>query len=347
MTAHDAAFATRFARLALDNVVREYPNKQDHVITAADDVQRSRRLHPAFYGSFDWHSCVHMHWLLARLRRLHPTLAERAAIDACFDAHLTPANVAGELAYLARPEAASFERTYGWAWLLKLAGEFLRSGPAARRWADALAPLATAFVARFLDYLPRAQYPWRYGLHANSAFALALALDYARTAGTVALEAACSAKARAWFGADRDAPARWEPSGADFLSPALMEAELMRRVLGPAEYDGWLAGFLPGFAAGAPAALFTPVDVSDRSDGHLVHLDGLNLSRAWCLRGVAAALPATDARRPVAIAAAAAHLAAGRAGLDSGNYVGAHWLATFALLAATGADDGAAKLAPP
>ena len=345
MTTHDAAFATRFARLALDNVVREYPNKQDHVIAGPDDVQRSRVLHPAFYGSFDWHSCVHMHWLLARLRRLHPALPERAAIDACFDAHLAPGNVAGELAYLEHPEAAAFERTYGWAWLLKLAEELLRSGPPARRWADALAPLAAAFAARFLDYLPRAQYPWRYGLHANSAFALAFALDYARAAGADLLEAACSNKARAWFGADRDVPARWEPSGADFLSPALMEAELMRRVLAPADYRTWLTHFLPGFAAGAPAALFAPVDVRDRSDGHLVHLDGLNLSRAWCLRGIAAALPAADPRRRLATAAAAAHLAAGGAGLDSGDYVGAHWLATFALLAATGADDGAAKLA--
>ena len=332
----DASLASRFARVALANIALEYPGKQDHVIASDADVLPSRALHPAFHGSFDWHSCVHMHWLLARVRRLHPALPERAAIDALFDRHFAAAPIAGELAYLARPEAATFERTYGWAWLLLVAAELARSGDGARRWQDALAPLASAFAARFVDYLPRAHYPWRYGMHANSAFGLALALDFARTCGAERLEASCLAKAGAWFGADRDAPAGWEPSGADFLSPSLMEAELMRRVLAPAAFVDWLSGWLPGFAAGEPATLFAPVAISDRSDGQIVHLDGLNLSRAWCFRGIAAALDDTDPRAAVALAAAGLHLAAGFDGLASGDYAGSHWLATFAVLALTG-----------
>ena len=326
--------AARFADVALANVVREYPNKQDHVLAGADDVQPTRALHPSFYGSYDWHSCVHMHWLLARLRRQFPALPQRAEIDALFDRHLAPAALAGECAYLARPGAQSFERTYGWAWLLKLATE-LAGGEDERmqRWAANLVPLAAAFVARYLSYLPRAHYPIRYGIHANSAFGLAFALDYARLVGELELEDACLACAQAWYGADRDAPAAWEPSGADFLSPALMEADLMRRVLPPFEFAAWLAGFMPGLAQRVPATLFVPVRVADRSDPQIVHLDGLNLSRAWCMRGIAAALPAGDRRAAVLRTAAGTHLAAGISGIGSGDYLGEHWLATFAALA--------------
>lgn len=330
----DAAAAARFADIALANVVREYPGKPDHTLGGDSDLLPPRALHPAFHGSYDWHSCVHMHWLLARVRRLRPGLPQRAAIDAVLDRHLTPANVAGECEYLARPHAQSFERPYGWGWLLELARELARSGDdGARRWGDALAPLARAIVDRWLAYLPRADFPVRYGMHANSAFALALALDYARQVGEGPLAALCEAKARAWFGDDRDAPAAWEPSGFDFLSPSLVEAELMRRVLAPGEFAGWLAGFLPGFADGRPATLFVPAAVSDRSDPHIVHLDGLNLSRAWCLRGIASSLPEDDPRAFVATEAAARHLAAGEAGLGSGDYAGSHWLASFAALA--------------
>ena len=316
--------ASSFARTALANVAQEYPAKLDHVMGGPADVRGPRELHPAFYGSFDWHSCVHMHWTLARARRLHPSLPERAAIDGVFDARLTVRNVEGECAYLARPESAAFERTYGWAWLLELARE-LRG----ERWWPVLRPLADALAARYVDYLPRQRYPLRQGLHPNSAFGLAFAIDYADAAGETVLRAACVDAAHRWFARDRDAPVAWEPSGIDFLSPTLMEADLMRRVLGPRDFPSWLDAFVPGGFALAPVA------VDDRSDGYIVHLDGLNLSRAWCMEGIARALPAEDPRVATLRASATAHLDAGMRGLASGDYAGAHWLATFATLALT------------
>jgi FAD/FMN-containing dehydrogenase len=268
-----------------------------------------------------------MHWLLARLRRLHPAPPQRAAIDALLDRHLAPANVAAECAYLQRPDAQAFERPYGWTWLLKLADELLRCEDGdARRWAGRLAPLAQAFADRYRGWLPRADYPVRYGMHSNSAFGVLFALDWARRAGDAALAALIEDKARAWFARDTDAPAAWEPSGFDFLSPSLVEAELMRRVL---EGDG----FLPGLAGRQPATLFTPARVADRADPHVVHLDGLNLSRAWCFRGIASALPQGDPRAAVAREAAAVHLAAGLDGVAHAGYAGSHWLASFAALA--------------
>jgi hypothetical protein len=316
--------ASSFARTALANVAQEYPAKLDHVMRGPADVRGPRELHPAFYGSFDWHSCVHMHWTLARVRRLHPSLPERAAIEDVFDAHLTVGNIQAECAYLARPESAAFERTYGWAWLLELARE-LRG----ERWSAVLQPLADAFAARYVDYLPRQRYPLRQGLHANSAFGLAFALDYADVASDAVLRAACVDAAHRWFARDHDAPVGWEPSGIDFLSPSLMEADLMRRVLAADDYVRWLDAFLPH----GPA--LAPVVVDDRSDGYIVHLDGLNLSRAWCMRGIAGALPADDPRVATLRACAAEHLDAGMRGLASGDYAGAHWLATFATLALT------------
>ena len=332
-----AAAAERFAALALANVRQEFPNHPQHVWLAVDDGRPPHELHPAFYGSYDWHSSVHMHWLLARVRRLHPGLPQRAAIAEVFDRHCSPAAIAGECAYFVRPHTRSFERTYGWAWLLKLADELALDDDApTRRWSNALAPLAELIATRYRDYLPRAAHPLRYGLHANSAFGLAFALDHARRIGDPALEALLVDTATAWFVDDRDAPAAWEPSGADFLSPVLIEADLMRRVLAEDAFADWLAGFLPGLARRDPASLFTPASVSDRSDPQIVHLDGLNLSRAWCFRGIAAALPAHDPRRAIALAAARVHLAAGMAGLASGDYLGEHWLASFATLALTG-----------
>jgi hypothetical protein len=335
--------ATRFAAVALANVVREFPNKLDHVLDGAADIRRPRELHPVFYGSFDFHSCVHMHWLLARLRRLHPDLPQRAAIAATFDRHFTEQGIARECAYVERPASRSFSRTYGWAWCLELTHELrCADDPEAQRWAARVAPLAHAFVARYLDYLPIQRYPLRTGLHPNSAFGLLFALDYARTAGVPALAALCVETAQAWFAADRDAPAQWEPSGADFLSPVLIEAMLMRHVLPPHDFARWLADFLPGIARREPAALFAPAEVSDRSDPFIVHLDGLNLSRAWCFDGIAAALAPADPRAPVLRDAACRHRVAGMAGIASGDYMGEHWLATFALLAH--ADPAAALL---
>lgn len=332
-----AELAARFAAVALANVDREYPHKLDHVMGGDADAASPRALHPAFHGSFDWHSCVHMHWLLARILRRHPRLGSAGAIAEVFDRHLAREAIAAEVAYLGRPGAASFERTYGWAWLLKLAQEIAAGqGESFRRWQASLAPLAEAFVARYLDYLPKANHPLRTGMHANSAFGLAFALDYGRDRGEDALVALCEAKAREWFGADRDYPAAWEPSGSDFLSPALMEADAMRRVLGRDEFASWLTAFLPGLSAASPATLFTPAVPTDRSDPQIVHLDGLNLSRAMCFNGMTAALPAGDSRIPVLHAAASAHLAAGMQGLESADYMGAHWLASFAVLALDG-----------
>lgn len=328
--------ASRYARLVLANIAREYPSKLDHVIADASSALTPRALHPAFYGSFDWHSCVHAHWLLARVLRLFPHLPEAGDIRAALDSNLSTANIDGELAYLSRAENRAFERTYGWAWLLKLADELaIWHDPDAHRWSRDLAPLAYAFAERYIDYLPDATYPIRHGAHANSAFALAFALDYAASCDAATLGGVCEAKARLWYASDRDAPAAWEPSGADFFSPALIEADLMRRVLSQAEFGRWLDGFLPGIARAEPAALFAPATVSKRSDPFIVHLDGLNLSRAWCWRAIANALSRDDARIAAAQAAASAHLHAGLAAVGSGHYAGDHWLATFAVVALT------------
>ncbi len=328
--------AASFAASALANVVREFPNKMDHVMGAAGDARRPRDVHPAFYGSFDWHSCVHMHWLLARVRRLFPALPQRKAIEEVFDDHLSPGNIAGECAYLARPESRSFERTYGWAWLLELATELRRGSDAApRRWSAALEPLADMFVRRYIDYLPNQQHPLRAGVHSNSAFGLLFALDHTRATDETALDALCVERARAWFAGDADAPVVWEPSGADFLSPALIEAELMRRVFPQPEFAAWLGAFLPGLARREPATLFTPAEVTDRSDPFIVHLDGLNFSRAWCFRGIASGLAASDSRAAILREASVVHLDAGIAALGQGDYMSEHWLATFATLALT------------
>ena len=329
--------AERFAAIALDNVVREFPNKLDHVMNGEADVATPRALHPAFYGSYDWHSCVHMHWLLARVLRTVPGVPQAAAVEARFDSHLSVEAIAGEVAYLSRAGTQTFERTYGWAWLLKLAEE-LRRGSDERfgRWTANAAPLADAFVARYLDWLPRAGHPLRTGMHANTAFGLAFAIDYARAAGERDLASACEAKALAWYADDRDYPGAWEPSGADFLSPALIEADLMRRVLDTEAFAAWLDHFLPGLARREPASLFRATRPTDRSDGQIVHLDGLNLSRAWCFAGIASALPATDPRVAALREAGEAHLAAGLEGVESDDYMGAHWLATFAAVALSG-----------
>jgi hypothetical protein len=243
--------------------------------------------------------------------------------------------VAGELAYVQRPTSRGFERPYGWGWLLKLQAELIAHGDAP--WAGRLAPLAEAFADRFKDFLPRADYPIRTGVHSSTAFALALAQDYAAAAKDGALSELFTAKALAWYGADQGCQA-WEPSGDDFLSPALMEAECLRRLLPGPEFRDWFAAFLPDAAKAQPATLFTPARVSDRSDGKIAHLDGLNLSRAWCWRNIAGALAAGDPVRPVALAAADRHLAASLPHV-AGDYMGEHWLASFALLALTAGAD--------
>ncbi|CAN5442387.1 DUF2891 domain-containing protein [soil metagenome] len=324
--------AALYARTALGHVTREYPNKLDHVLAGPDDAQGPRALHPVFFGSFDWHSCVHGWWTLFTLYRLYPDMGEAPRIAALADDLFTPANIAAEVAYLARPESRGFERPYGWGWLLMLAAELDRhSTGEGRRWGATLKPLADAFVARLKAYLLNATYPVRVGTHYNSAFALRLAIEYADAIGDRPLATLCRRKAAEWHAGDRDCQA-WEPSQDEFLSPALMEAELMRLVLGEAAFPAWFDRFLPRIATGEPATLFRPATVSDRTDGKIAHLDGLNLSRAWCWRGIASGLSAGHPVRAVAVAAADTHLAVALPQV-TGDYMGEHWLASFALLA--------------
>ncbi len=322
--------ASHFARIALGHVTREYPNKPANTLRGPQDARTPRELHPLFFGSFDWHSCVHGYWLLCRLYRRFRALPERGEIRALVDRQFTPQNIAGEVEYFRTADA--FERPYGWAWLLMLANELaLHEETESRGWREALAPLARALAERFLDYLPMATYPVRSGAHFNSAFALTLAWEYARVPGDDRLAAALRDKARAWFERDADCQA-WEPSGEDFLSPTLTEALAMQRTLPPGEFSAWFDRFLPRLVARSPATLFEPATVSDRSDGKIVHLDGLNFSRAWCWRSLAATLARGDPRREAALAAAEAHIAASLAHV-AGDYSGEHWLATFATLA--------------
>jgi hypothetical protein len=318
--------AARFAEIALGHVTREYPHKLDQVLEGPEDLLGPRHLHPIFFGSFDWHSCVHGWWLMLRVRRLFPDLPVARRIEALADEILTAANVAGERAYLDRAYTGTFERPYGWAWLLVLHREAQRHEDQA--WASDLAPLAEAFAERFSLYLPRLTYPTRVGTHANIAFAMILAFEWAE-ANDDSLAGLIRLRAADYFGADRACQA-WEPAGDEFLSPALIEALCMRRILEPDEFRAWFAGFLPDLVRGEPRTLFEPAFVSDRSDGKIAHLDGLNLSRAWCWHGLAAALEPELAA--LARTAADAHLDASLPHL-SADYMGEHWLATFAMLA--------------
>ena len=332
MTILDATLASKLASLALTHIQREYPNKLDHVLSGPEDLRGPRDLHPVFYGSFDWHSNVHGYWLLGTLARLFPELPERARVEELFDAQLTDTNVAIEAAYLARPLAGTFERPYGWAWLLMLAAELARhESESGRRWSRALAPLADAFVRRFRGFLPKAAYPIRVGTHFNTAFALALTSEYATVVGDDDLFALLRDKALAWYGGDMNCQAL-EPGGDDFLSSALIEAECMRRMLSRDAWSDWIDRFLPRIVAREPRTLFTPASVSDRSDGKIAHLDGLNLSRAWCWRLIASSWSDSDWRKAVALEIADQHLAASLPHV-AGDYMGEHWLATFALLA--------------
>ena len=314
-----------FARAALANVTREYPRKLDHLLSAPHGDLTPRTVHPAFYGSYDWHSAVHMHWLLVRVLRLHPELPETPEIERVLDAHLAPAAIAIERAYFDAPGRRTFERPYGWAWLLELQAEALRLAKGredACRWTAALQPLAGYIADRMRAFLAEAAYPIRSGMHPSTAFACLLALDYARVANDAALAAGIEAAARRWHLNDRAAPVAYEPSLADFLSPVLTEAQLMRAVLPDDEFKPWLTTFLP--AGLGPLA--TPPTVPDRSDAQFAHLDGLSLSRAWALHRLGEAVPG-------GVTIAEAHLKAGLPRATGGDYVGEHWLASFAALA--------------
>ena len=334
----DEAAAARFAGLALGCVAREYPSKIAHTLESDADAKPPRFLTPVFFGCYDWHSSVHGHWLLARLARRFPSapfaLPARAALRASF----TPGKVAGEVAYLEGTGRATFERPYGLAWLLRLVAELREWDDAdARAWAATLEPLERASARRLKDWLGKLAYPVRDGEHAQTAFAFGLALDWARVAGDAEMDRILRAKTRDLYAKDRACPLTYEPSGQDFLSPCLAEADLMRRLLDPRAFAGWLLKFLPSLPREGPARWLEPAVVTDPSDGKLAHLDGLNLSRAWMLEGISAALPPRDPRISALRTAAAEHRASGLASVTGAHYEGGHWLGTFAVYLVTGA----------
>jgi hypothetical protein len=320
--------AARFAQLALDCVHREYPNKIAHTLASDADVLPPRVLTPAFYGCFDWHSAVHGHWMLARLASVFPDAPFSAAARAALERSITPENIAAEVRYLEAPGRTAFERPYGLAWLLQLAAELRSSNSDLAR---ILAPLEAAAVTKLEKWLPKLPYPDRSGQHPNTAFALGLAIDSVSAPWL-------RVHAERFYGRDRNGPIAFEPSGEDFLSPCLAEADLMRRVYPPQQFADWLSGFLPDFGG------LNPVTSPDPSDGKLAHLDGLNLSRAWMLRGIAQGLPPTDARGPYLMTKSEAHRTAGLAAVTGEHYEGGHWLGTFAVYLETacpGPQDGA------
>ncbi|MBX3595815.1 DUF2891 domain-containing protein [Sphingomonas sp.] len=326
MTALTRDLAAGFARTTLSHLGLQWPYKMDHVLNGPDDARPPVDFHPIFHGSFDWHSCVHGWWQVMRIARLFPDLPEAAQARARADAMLVPDKVAGELAYLSRPYSAGFERPYGWAWLLALHAELAAYDAP---WAGAVEPLARAFADRFRAYLPKLTYPIWVGTHFNTAFALTLAHDWA-ISHDPALAALIVARAEHWYGALADCRTL-EPGGDEFLSPTLSIAMLMSRIAGQAAFRHWFATFLPAMVQGVPAPLFAPAHVSDRSDGKIAHLDGLNLSRAWAWRGIAARLGDGPESR-LARASAQAHLDASLPHIAD-DYMGSHWLASFALLA--------------
>ena len=324
--------ANRFAQLALKCVNREFPNKLDHTINNQSEVKSPKQLHPAFYGCFDWHSSVHGHWMLVRLLKTYPDLPDAAKIRSALGANLTAENLKVETAYFGQEGRGAFERTYGWAWLLKLSEELNSwDDPEGKLWASNIRPLAETIVKKYTDFLPKQTYPIRTGVHPNTAFGLAFALDYARSTNNKAFEQLLVGRSTVYYDKDQNYPASWEPGGEDFFSPALMEADLMRRVLEPAKYKIWLRNFLPELTSTNPGKLFVPAVVTDRTDGKIVHLDGLNLSRAWCLRNIASVLSPSDPARKALAAAAEKHMNASLPNVTSGDYAGEHWLASFAV----------------
>lgn len=339
----DAARASGIAEMVLACLHREYPVHMVHLVRGPEDVRAPRDLNPAFHGAFDWHSCVHGHWALARLARRMPDAPWRERALQALGASLTRERLAGEHAYLSAEGRQGFERPYGLAWLLQLAAELRawagEAGADAARaggWHAALAPLESLAAERIVALLERLPWPVRGGEHSQTAFALGLTLDWANEANRADVKAAVAARARDYYGADRDAPIAYEPSGHDFLSPALGEADLMRRIVDRPAFGAWLDGFLPGPESEAARTWLTPVSSPDRADGKLAHLDGLNLSRAWMLEGIAAALAPDHRWRQALAAAAARHAAAGLAAVPAEHYAGSHWLGSFAVYLLTG-----------
>jgi hypothetical protein len=332
----DAHAAERFAKLALACVHKEYPNKISHTLNSDGDVAPPRKLTPAFYGCYDWHSSVHGHWLLVRLVRTYPDAAFARTAREALRQSLTVENLTQEAAYLRGEGRASFERPYGLAWLLQLATELREwDDPDANEMATNLHPMEQAAVERLSAWLPKLSNPVRIGEHDQTAFALGLMLDYARATGNGRFAHLVETKARQFYSDDRDCPLAYEPSGEDFLSPCLGEADVMRRVLPQNEFAHWLKTFLPQLSRAKNARWLQPVVSPDPSDPKLAHLDGLNLSRAWMLRGIASALPAGDKRQKAINAAAEAHARAGLAAVTGEHYEGGHWLGSFAVYLVT------------
>jgi hypothetical protein len=328
----DEATAAKFAGMALACVHKEYPNKIAHVLNSDRDVQPPRLLTPAFYGCFDWHSCVHGHWLLARLARLFPKAGFAAEARKALARSLTAENMAAEAAYMAGEGRSSFERPYGLAWLLQLAAELREwDDPQAQEWAQTIEPLENAALARLKVWLPKLSHPVRSGEHSQTAFALGLIYDWARRSGNTEFLEVLDANIRRMYLHDKQCPLNYEPSGEDFLSPCLAEADLVRRILNPAEFSAWLSAFLPAIPQDGAANWLEPGIVTDPTDGKLVHLDGLNLSRAWMLEGIVSGLPKGDPRIASLKATAQAHAASGLRSVTGEHYVSGHWLASFAV----------------
>jgi len=326
----DQAQAARFAKMALTCLHQEYPNKIAHSLNSDADVKPPRELTPAFYGCYDWHSCVHGHWLLVRLARLFPQAPFAPEARRAVGQSLTPANIAQEVKYLSADGRNTFERPYGLAWLLQLAAELKEwDDPEARRWYATLRPLEQAVTARIASWLPKLEHPIRTGEHNNTAFSMGLMLDYARITGNPEFGKLVASRARDYYLKDRNCPLAYEPSGEDFLSPCLAEADVMRRVLPQAEFVGWFAGFLPRVD-------LEPTRVADVTDGKLWHLAGLNLSRAWMLEGIVSQLPAGDGQRKGLEALAGRLRQAGLESISSEHYEGGHWLGSFAVYLVSG-----------
>jgi hypothetical protein len=328
------AGAEHFAHLALQCITKEYPNKPGHVMMDSLGVQAPSALHNAFYGCFDWHSAVHGHWMLVRLLKTYPDMAIADEIRSALDHNLSEEKLLQEAAYFRQPGTKTFERTYGWAWLLKLAEELHTwIDTDGSRWRKSLMPLEREIVKRFMTFLPIQTYPIRTGEHPNTAFGLSFAWDYANTTGNILLKDLIELRSRDYFLSDVHCPAGWEPGGSDFLSPCLEEVDLMRRVLPLKDFKEWLSGFLPGIHSDNSHNLFEPAEVSDRSDPKIVHLDGLNLSRAWCFYGISKTISDnTNTARRIE-QAARDHLEATLPYIASGDYAGEHWLASFGVYA--------------
>lgn len=328
--------AAALAKLALAGLNREFPNKPSTVMANEQAVQRPRAMFPAFYGCFDWHSAVHGHWLLVRILRQYPQVSNAAEIRQQLAAHLTAENLAQEAAFFADDTHKSFERMYGWAWYLRLVQELHESNdPEMQQWRAHCRPLEEVLVRRIEAYLPLLTYPIRTGEHPDTGFALGQILDYARSVNNASLTELVIRRGGEFYSTDRNYPFHYEPSGHDFFSSGLNEADFMRRIMPAQEFAKWLDDFLGPWPNSKQVTFVTPVVVSDVTDGKLVHLAGLDLNRAWCLQGIARGLPENDPRRAALLESAQAHLDVGMSYVFSGHYEGEHWLATFALFALT------------